>query len=339
MLLMEIRECCYRSINLPATPIMPLRISLQSSLKALAGMSQPATLTNRHNVLTISCLGSASAPPSNVFHTSIRAASSKTQVRRKHDPFMMAQARQRKAANVSRQKELAVERESSLGDPVKSSPTPFILEMTAIQTDSQVPSTVTDDLNYYLKANELDAALGYSKNLTEPLPEATRDTTDPQAEKEALERHEKEHKNAQEAINRIVNLNNGNTKDRVRLNIMKCVETFGRHYTDLNLPPKPSAMVHGSAPVHPERAPRVGPDTGSAEVQAAILTVKIMNLSRHLESATKDKHNRRNMQLLVHKRQKLLQYVRRKERGGPRWQNLMGTLGLSDAAWKGEIAI
>ncbi|CAG8404250.1 unnamed protein product [Penicillium salamii] len=296
---------------------MPLRISLQSSLKALTG--------------------SASAPP-NVFHTSIRAASSKAQVRRKHDPFMAAQARQRKAANVSRQKELAVERESSLGDPVKSSPTPFILEMTAIQSDPQVPSSLTD-LNYYLKANELDAALGFSKNLTEPLQNPDRNVADPQAEKEMLEMHDQEHKNAQEAINRIVNLNNGNTKDRVRLNIMKCVETFGRHYTDLNLPPKPSAVVHGSAPVHPTRAPRVGPDTGSAEVQAAILTVKIMNLSRHLESATKDKHNRRNMQLLVHKRQKLLQYVRRKERGGPRWQNLMGTLGLSDAAWKGEIAL
>lgn len=318
---------------------MPLRISLQSSVKALAGKSQLTALTNCNNLLNISYLGSASAPTSNVFYNSIRAASTKTQVRRQHNPFTMAQARQRKAANVSRQKELAVERESSLGDPVKSSPTPFILEMTAIQSDPQVPSTLTDDLNYYLKSNELDAALGFSKNLIEPLSEASRDTADPQAEKEALERHEQEHNNAQEAINRIVNLNNGNTKDRVRLNIMKCVETFGRHYTDLQLPPKPSAIAHGSAPVHPERAPRVGPDTGSAEVQAAILTVKIMNLSRHLESATKDKHNRRNMQLLVHKRQKLLQYVRKKERGGPRWQNLMGTLGLSDAAWKGEIAL
>jgi ribosomal protein S15 len=252
---------------------------------------------------------------------------------------MMAQARQRRAANVSRQKVLAEERQSSLGDPVKSSPTPFILEMTANQTDSQVPSSLNDDLNYYLRANELDSALEFSKNLTEPLQNPDRNVADPQAEKEALELHNEEHKNAQEAINRILNLNNGNTKDRVRLNIMKCVETFGRHYTDLNLPPKPSGVAHDSAPVHPERAPRVGPDTGSAEVQAAILTVKIMNLSRHLESANKDRHNRRNLQLLVHKRQRLLQYVRKKERGGPRWQNLMGTLGLSDAAWKGEIAI
>jgi ribosomal protein S15 len=251
----------------------------------------------------------------------------------------MAQARQRKAANVSRQKVLAEERESSLGDPVKSQPTPIIQEMPAIQTHSHIPSSLSEDLNYYLKSNELDSALDFSKDLAAPLKNPDRNTADPQVEKEEMNLHNQEHKNAQEAINRIVNLNNGNTKDRVRLNITKCIETFGRHYTDSILPPKPSAVAHGSAPVHPERAPRVGPDTGSAEVQAAILTVKIMNLSRHLETANKDKHNKRNLQLLVHKRQKLLQYVRKKERGGPRWQNLMGTLGLSDAAWKGEIAI
>ncbi|KAJ6018720.1 hypothetical protein N7499_010097 [Penicillium canescens] len=299
---------------------MPPRISVQPTLKAFTGSSYG------YNPLTAA-------------NTSIRAASSKAQVRRKHDPFMMAQARQRKAANVSRQKVLAEERESSLGDPVKSRPTPFIQEITAIHTESHIPSALNADLNYYLNSNELDAALGFSKDLTEPLQAADRDTADPQAEKEAVDVHNKEHQNAQEAINRIVNLNNGNTKDRVRLNIMKCIETFGRHYTDSVLPPKPSAVAHESAPVHPERAPRVGPDTGSPEVQAAILTVKIMNLSRHLEFANKDKHNKRNLQLLIHKRQKLLQYIRKKERGGPRWQNLMETLGLSDAAWKGEIAL
>jgi ribosomal protein S15 len=290
-------------------------------------------------VLTNDRLGSVPGPLSNAFYSSIRAVSSKAQVRRKHDPFMMAQARQRKAANVSRQKVLAEERESSLGDPVKSKPTPFIREMTAIQTDPLVSSSITEDLNHYLKSNELDAALGFSKNLTEPLQNPDRNTADPQAEQEAIETHNNQHSNAQEAINRIVNLDNGNNKDRVRLNIAKCIETFGRHYTDSSLPPKPSAVAHASAPIHPTRAPRVGPDTGSAEVQAAILTVKILNLSRHLESANKDKHNKRNLLVLVHKRQKLLKYLRRKERGGPRWQNLMDTLGLSDAAWKGQIAL
>ncbi|KAJ5577097.1 hypothetical protein N7535_004023 [Penicillium sp. DV-2018c] len=300
---------------------MPPRISIQPTWKALTGSASGYT------------------PISNLINTSVRAASYKVGARRKHDPFLMAQARQRKAANVSRQKVLAEERASSLGDPVKSQPTPFIQEMTAIQTDSNIASSLTEDLNYYLKSNELDAAFDFAKDLAEPLPNPDRNAADPQAEQEAMQKHNQQHQNAQEAINRIVNLNNGNTKDRVRLNIAKCIETFGRHYTDSILPPKPSGVAHASGPVHPERAPRIGPDTGSAEVQAAILTVKIMNLSRHLETANKDKHNKRNLQLLVHKRQKLLQYVRKKERGGPRWQNLMGTLGLSDAAWKGEVSI
>jgi ribosomal protein S15 len=320
---------------------MPPRILIQSSLRALTGTAIQFSSMDCQITLTDACSGSAYGytPLSNSINTSVRAASSKVELRRKHDPFLMAQARQRKAANVSRQKILAEERESSLGDPVKSKPTPFILEMTAIQTDSNISSSLTEDLNYYLKSNELDAALGFAKDLAEPLLNTDQNTADPQVEQETMEKHNREHQNAQEAINRIVNLNNGNTKDRVRLNITKCIETFGRHYTDSTLPPKPSAVAHGWGPVHPERAPRIGPDTGSAEVQAAILTVKIMNLSRHLETANKDKHNKRNLQLLVHKRQKLLQYVRKKERGGPRWQNLMGTLGLSDAAWKGEVAL
>lgn len=251
---------------------------------------------------------------------------------------MIAHARQRKAANLSRQKVLQAEREASVGHPVENKATPFIQEIQSLQSGPQI-SPSSADLNYYLKSDELSSALQFSKDLTEPLQNPDRDTADPQLETEAAELHEKEHRNAQEAIQRIVNLSNGNTKDRLRLNVQKCIDQFGRHRTDSVLPPKPASVPHESAPSHPEKAPRIGPDTGSPEVQAAILTVKIMNLSRHLQSANKDKHNKRNLQLLVHKRQKLLRYIRKKERGGPRWQNLMETLGLSEAAWKGEIAI
>lgn len=216
--------------------------------------------------------------------------------------------------------------------------TPFIQEIQAIQAGSQVHSSGSN-LNYYLKLNELGSALDLSRDLTEPIRNPDRDTADPQREKEAAKLHQQAHQNAEEAIQRIVNLSNGNTKDRLRVNVQKCIDQFGRHSTDVSLPPKPASVPHASAIGHPEKTPRVGPDTGSSEVQAAILTVKIMNLSRHLQTANKDKHNKRNLQLLVHKRQKLLQYIRRKERGGPRWQNLMESLGLSDAAWKGEIAL
>ncbi|KAJ5390366.1 uncharacterized protein N7496_001434 [Penicillium cataractarum] len=305
---------------------MPPRISVQPSWKALTGSLYGQTS------------GAAGLP--HATNASLRSASTKAkaQPQKRSDFFMIAQARQRKAANLSRQKVLQTEREASLGDPVQSKPTPFIQEIEAIQNGSQVPSAGSG-LNYYLKSDELSSALQFSMDLTEPLQNPDRDTADPQLEKEAAELHQKEHQIAEDAIQRIVNLSNGNTKDRLRLNVQRCIEQFGRHNTDSILPPKPSGAPQGSVSAHQEKIPRIGVDTGSPEVQAAILTVKIMNLSRHLQSANKDKHNKRNLQVLVHKRQKLLRYIRQKERGGPRWQNLMETLGLSDAAWKGEIAL
>ncbi|GAD96720.1 ribosomal protein S15, putative [Paecilomyces variotii No. 5] len=305
---------------------MPPRVLFQSPLKAFTGSSSV------QNPITVLSLKPCK--------TSIRAGSIEARERRRHDPFLMAQSRQRKAANLSRQKALREEREAALGNPVESKPTPFIESLQSLQkTDATIESESADALNHFLKNDELNQALEYSKTLTSPLENPERDTADPQLEKEAAERHLQEHRNAQEAISRIVNLANGNTKDRTRVNIQKCIETFGRHNTDQVLPPKPEAITHESAPDHLQKAPRAGPDTGSPEVQVAILTTKIQNLSRHLQGTNKDKHNKRNLRLLVHKRQKLLRYLRKKERGGPRWQNLIESLGLSDAAWKGEISI
>lgn len=287
--------------------------------------SHPGTLHGQHPTLSLSNATSRLA----------RSASTKAKPKRKNDFFMIAHARQRKAANLSRRTVLQAEREASLGDPVQSKATPFIQEIRSMQDGSNVPSS-SGDFNYYLKSDELSTALQLSRDLTAPLQNPDRDTTDPQLEQEAADRHEKEHQNAKEAIQRIANLNNGNTKDRLRVNVQKCIDQFGRHRTDTILPPKPAGL---SDPLQTEEVRRIGPDTGSPEVQVAILTTKIMNLSRHLQTTNKDKHNKRNLQLLVHKRQKLLRYLRKKERGGPRWQNLMETLGLSEAAWKGEIAL
>ncbi|KAJ5988992.1 hypothetical protein N7481_004202 [Penicillium waksmanii] len=288
---------------------MPPRLFFQPSVKALTG-----SISGQSPLVSLS----------HATRSTVRAASTKSKPQQKTTDFFRAsQARQRKAANISRQKDIQAEREASKSKPFRMAPKP--------------PSS--SDLNYYLKSDELSGAFQFSKDLTEPLQNPDRDTADPQAEKEITELHQQQHHNAEEAIQRIVNLNNGNTKDRLRLIVQKCIEQFGRHSTDTVLPPKPASVQEESATNHLEKVPRVGPDTGSPEVQAAILTAKIMNLSRHLQSSNKDKHNRRNLQILVHKRQKLLQYIRRKERGGPRWQNLMGTLGLSEAAWKGEICL
>jgi ribosomal protein S15 len=160
--------------------------------------------------------------------------------------------------------------------------------------------------------------------------------------------NKKDHARAAEAIARITALENGSSKDRMRVNITRCVETFGRHNTDKIFPPRAPPLKNMSETIHPIRpetnvaaaAKRIGPDTGSSEVQIAILTAKIKTMADFLATRGKnDKHNKRNLRLLVHRRQKLLQYLRRKERGGPRWQHCIETLGLTEGTWRGEISL
>jgi len=68
-------------------------------------------------------------------------------------------------------------------------------------------------------------------------------------------------------------------------------------------------------------------DTGSPEVQIALLTKRIEDLSGHLKLHKKDKHSRRGLLGLVNKRRKLLMYLRKKDE--KRYQNITGKLGLS----------
>jgi ribosomal protein S15 len=247
------------------------------------------------------------------------------------DPYRAAQARQRKAANLSRQATLRKLELDSRGDPVRSQPTPFIQ---SLQPDAPIESVASDALNHYIKEDEFEHTLERSKWLTEPVSdEATKDPTKLQ---ELLKKHSEQHENASEAMQRITSLVMGSNKDRTRLNIQRCIEEFGRHNTDSQLPPKPAST--NTIPAQPSSVPiRAGPDTGSSEVQIAVLTAKINVLSSNV--LRKDKHNKRNLRLLVHRRQKLLNYLRRKERGGPRWQNIVEKLGINDAMWKGEITL
>ena len=67
-------------------------------------------------------------------------------------------------------------------------------------------------------------------------------------------------------------------------------------------------------------------DTGSPEVQVAILTERIKNLTEHLESHKKDFHSRRGLLILVSRRRRLLDYLRRKSQ--ERYQTLISRLGL-----------
>ena len=67
-------------------------------------------------------------------------------------------------------------------------------------------------------------------------------------------------------------------------------------------------------------------DTGSPEVQVAVLTERITNLTEHLKTHKKDFASRRGLLMMVGRRRRLLDYLRRKEQS--RDQTLIERLGL-----------
>ena len=67
-------------------------------------------------------------------------------------------------------------------------------------------------------------------------------------------------------------------------------------------------------------------DTGSPEVQVAILTERIANLTEHFKIHGKDNHSRRGLLKLVSQRRRLLDYVKGRDR--TRYQDLIKRLGL-----------
>ena len=67
-------------------------------------------------------------------------------------------------------------------------------------------------------------------------------------------------------------------------------------------------------------------DTGSPEVQVAILTERITNLTQHFKSHAKDNHSRRGLLMLVNQRRSLLDYLRRNDE--QRYTDLIAKLGL-----------
>jgi ribosomal protein S15 len=278
------------------------------------------------------------------------------------DPYAVAQAKARKAANQSRQEILKKERTEAVGHPIRGIATPLVQSF-----DSGTPSEALDtsETKKKSKANDLGPANEYrndsdkhikflitKKDLSEALrrskflagneiSSASKLLLDGKEQVEESTEQAEGRAIAEEALRRISSISMGTSKDRLRANTQRCIDIFGRHNTDEQLPPRPQAPGHiegaGSLP----KMERAGPDTGSSEVQIAILTAKIRSLADYLDNRArnKDKMNKRNLRLLVHRRAKLMRYMRRKERGGPRWQNLINSLGLTEATWQGEISL
>ncbi|KAK7980495.1 hypothetical protein PG989_012952 [Apiospora arundinis] len=220
----------------------------------------------------------------------------------KQDPYRWQQMQQRKAAHNVIKERIGAQTSAEFGDPP-----------------------------------ELEEALQHARVLTQPLEPVNAEAMDPVLEQQKLEQHAANHAKAAEALQRIVHIDNGSSKDKRHANIRRCVETFGRHNTDQTLTPKP--LARGIEDV--EKPVRAGADTGSSEVQIAILTAKIRALANELEKGRgyRDKVGKRDLRLMVHKRAKLLKYMARKERGSERWTHMIKTLGLSPATYQREITL
>lgn len=271
----------------------------------------------------------------------------------KQDPYRWKQAQERRNRNLARRAVLQVDRDVAYGDPVFGHVTPFV---ESFDSGGQAPvSEVRKDedgkpleearplptsqhvLNYQLTKDELEAAIAESYLLTKPLPSQDSIIQDKGLDAIVMKEHEERHKRAVEALSRITTLENASNKDKRHANIRRIVETFGRHETDQHLRQKP--LADGQT----ERIEKIrgGPDTGSSEVQIAILTAKIRVLAKMLagRKGNKDKHNKKNLRLLLHRRQKLLKYMQRNERGSGRWEHMIKTLGLTPATWEKQIEI
>lgn len=75
-----------------------------------------------------------------------------------------------------------------------------------------------------------------------------------------------------------------------------------------------------------EEHKRADNDTGSPEVQVALLTTRINQLTEHFKLHKHDHHSRQGLVRMVNSRRKLLDYLKKKDVG--RYRNLIGTLGL-----------
>ncbi|KAL1920337.1 mitochondrial 37S ribosomal protein uS15m [Calcarisporiella thermophila] len=178
-----------------------------------------------------------------------------------------------------------------------SKPSPIISKETAFIRSLSTPTA--GKLQHFITPEE-------EKLVIEMAPQAISSTKVTIASPEEALRREKE---KAEMVRRIVSLETANAKAENLYRIQKAIEWF--------------QLKEG--------------DTGSPEVQAAVLTVRILNLHEHLQQHRKDKHNYRALRSMVHQRAKLLRYLKRQSL--ERYFTCLRELGLDQRAVEGEIVV
>lgn len=128
-----------------------------------------------------------------------------------------------------------------------------------------------------------------------------------------LQQLEAEQAQSAETLSRILDLRNASGRGIQVENTRRIIEHFGR------------PTSHG------------GPDTGSPEVQAALLTYRIRNLTEHLLHSRHDNSNRRSMRRMVHQRAKILRYL--KSRDPIRYLAFLPRIGVEARGVEGELVV
>ncbi|KAL1929756.1 hypothetical protein VTP01DRAFT_1894 [Rhizomucor pusillus] len=202
-----------------------------------------------------------------------------------------------KKENLLKRAARKAEFEKSRPSPILSKPTPFF---NTLHTPASAFANQTDTQHFLTDADR--------QYLYEQVPRDTvekRNLSAVEGFDEALKNEEKK----VETIKKIIGLQNANAKAVQLYNIQKAIDWFKRKEGD----------------------------TGSPEVEAAILTVRILNLHSHMQQHRKDKHNYKQLREMVHKRARVLKYLKRKSQ--ERYYKCLEELGLEPRAVEGEITM
>jgi small subunit ribosomal protein S15 len=149
---------------------------------------------------------------------------------------------------------------------------------------------------------------------------------------------------ASEQLMRILDLRNAASRGIRTVNVRRIVEVFGgpvdASASDSSASPStPSPSSSSNTPPQVERL-----DTGSSQVQAAILTHRIRLLADHIAANPRDVHNRKNLRALVHQRAKILRYYKKRVsrsngEGLGVYEELLDKIGVDRRAVEGEITV
>lgn len=127
---------------------------------------------------------------------------------------------------------------------------------------------------------------------------------------------------ASEQLMRVLDLRNADSRGIRTTNVRRIVQVFG-------------------GPVDSSSSETERLDTGSPAVQAAILTHRIRLLAQHIAANPRDVHNRKNLRELVHKRAKVLRYLKRRVGGEGEgvYEALLDKIGVDRRAVEGEVVV